>query len=62
MLKGARTNVRDEMRSSLSSVVTDNPVQNVDQKFCEIGASQLQGHSCEFPQISRLVVYEMITG
>jgi murein endopeptidase len=43
------------------SVVSDEHVQNVDQKNCERQHFTISKLSCEFPQISRIVLYEIIT-
>jgi hypothetical protein len=44
------------------SVVSDDLVQNVDQKVCERLSFTISELLCEFPQISHTVLYEIITG
>jgi hypothetical protein len=56
-----RTGVHDEERSGQLSVVSDYLVQSVDQKICERQRFTFSKLSCEFPQISRTVVYEITT-
>jgi hypothetical protein len=43
------------------SVLSDDLVQSVDQKICEKQHFTISEVSCEFPQISRTVLYEIIT-
>jgi hypothetical protein len=62
MFKYGRTDVHDEERSGRPSVVSDDLVQSVDQKICERWRFTIPEISCEFPQISRTVLYEIITG
>jgi hypothetical protein len=58
---GERTNVYDEERSGRPSVVSDDIVQIVDQKWnCEKRFFTLTEVSCEFPQISRIILYDII--
>jgi hypothetical protein len=61
MLKEGQTDVHDEERSGLPSVVSDDLVQSVDQKICERRWFTISELSCEFPQISRTFLYEIIT-
>jgi hypothetical protein len=62
MFKDARTNFHDEERSGRPSVVSDDLVQSVDQKlFVKDIASQFGNFLVYFPQISRTVLYEIIT-
>jgi hypothetical protein len=61
MFKDWRTNVHDEERSGRPSVVSDDPVQSVDQKICERQRFTISELSCEFPHISRTVLYKIIT-
>jgi hypothetical protein len=57
-----KTNVHDEERSvGQLSVVSDRFVQSVGQKLCERRHITVSGISCEFPQISSTVPYEIIT-
>jgi oligoribonuclease (3'-5' exoribonuclease) len=53
MFKDGQTNVHDEQRSGWLSVVSVDLVESVNKKISEV--------SCEFPQISRTVLYEIIT-
>jgi hypothetical protein len=60
MLKGGRTDVHDKERSGRPSVVSDDLVRSVDETMCErlhFTISELR----EFPQIARIVLYEIIT-
>jgi hypothetical protein len=43
------------------SVVSDDLVQSVDQNICERWHFTISELSCEFPQISRTLLYEIIT-
>jgi hypothetical protein len=43
------------------SVVSDDLVQSVDQKICERRSFMISELSCEFPQISCILLYEIIT-
>jgi hypothetical protein len=61
MFKDGLTNVRNEERSGWPSVVSDYLVQSVDQKIYERRRFTLSALSCEFPQISRTLLYEIIT-
>jgi hypothetical protein len=45
---------------SLPSAVSDHPVQSVEQKICERRRFTISEVSCEFPQISRTLLYEII--
>jgi hypothetical protein len=51
----------DEERSGRPTVVGDDFVQTVDQKISERRYFTISEFSCEFPQISRTVLYEIIT-
>jgi hypothetical protein len=42
------------------SVVSDDLVQSVDQNVCERQRFTISEFSCEFPQISRTLLYEII--
>jgi hypothetical protein len=59
--KVGRTNVHNEERSGWPSVVSDDIVQNIDQKICERQHFKFSKFSCEFPQVSHTVLYEIIT-
>jgi transposase len=61
IFKDGRTDVHDEERSGRPSVESNDFVQNVDQKICERQRFTISEISCEFPQISRNVLYEIIT-
>jgi hypothetical protein len=61
MFKDGRTNVHDKERSGRPSVVSDDLVQSVDQKILERRRFTILELSCEFPHISRTVLYEIIT-
>jgi hypothetical protein len=57
---GGRTNVHGEERSGRPSVVRDDLVQSADQKICKRWRFTISELSCEFPQISRTPLYEII--
>jgi hypothetical protein len=57
MFKDVRTN---KGRSSRSSAVSDD-LQSVDQKICERRPFTISELSCEIPQISRIVLNEIVT-
>jgi hypothetical protein len=59
--KDWKTNVHFEQRSGRPSVVSDDLVQSVDQKICESRRFTNSEVSCELPQISRILVYEIMT-
>jgi hypothetical protein len=61
IFKDWRKNVHDEERSGRPSVVSDDLVQNVDQKTCERRSFTISELSCEFPETSRTLLYEIIT-
>jgi oligoribonuclease (3'-5' exoribonuclease) len=46
---------------SLPSVVSDDLVQSVNQKICERQSFTISELLCEFPKISRTLLYENIT-
>jgi hypothetical protein len=51
MFKDGRANVHDEERSARPSVISDNFLQNVDQKNSGRRRFTISEISCEFPQI-----------
>jgi hypothetical protein len=53
VFKNGRTDVHDEERSDL--------VQSADQIVCETWRFTISELSCEFPQISRTVLYKIIS-
>jgi hypothetical protein len=61
MFKDRRTIVHDEEWNDLSFVVNDDLVQNVGQKICERRSFTISEISREFPQISHILLYEVIT-
>jgi hypothetical protein len=61
MFKDGRRNVHNEEWSGRPSVVSDDLVQSVDQKICERQRFAISELSCEFPHISRTVLYEIMT-
>jgi hypothetical protein len=61
MFKDGPTNVHNKERSGRRSVVNDEIVQSVDQNICERRRFTISELSCEFPYISRTVLYEVIT-
>jgi hypothetical protein len=58
---GRRTNVYDEERNGRPLVKSDEFVQSVQQKICEIRLFTISELSCEFPHISSTLLYEIIT-
>jgi hypothetical protein len=56
-----RTNVHDEERSDSPSVVSEDLVQRVDKNIFERWRFTISESPCEFPQISRTVLYEIFT-
>jgi transposase len=62
MFRDEPTNVHDEERGDRPSVVSDDRVQGVDQKICERRRCTIAEVSREFPEISRSVLYDIITG
>jgi hypothetical protein len=61
MFKDGRTNACNGEQSGQPSVMSDDDVQSVDQKICERRRFTISELSCEFPQISCTVLYEIIT-
>jgi hypothetical protein len=61
MLKDGWTYVYDKEGGDWPSVVSDKLVQSVDQKICERRRSTISEVSCEIPQISCTVLYEITT-
>jgi hypothetical protein len=61
MFKDGLRNVHNEEGSDWPSVLCDDLVQSVDQKICERQCFTIAELSCEFPQISRTVLYKIIT-
>lgn len=59
--KGGRTNIHDEDRSGRPSVVTNELVQKIDGKVRDNRRFTISELSDEFPQISRTVLYEVVT-
>jgi hypothetical protein len=60
MFKDGRANHNEE-QIGRPSVVSDDFVQAVDQKISERRCFTISEFSCEFPQISHTVLYEIIT-
>jgi hypothetical protein len=54
--------VLNVQRSDRLFLVSDDLVQSVDHKICEIQLPTISELSCEFPQISGTPLYEIITG
>jgi hypothetical protein len=55
-----RTDVHDEERSAWPFVVCDDFVQSVDKKIGERWRFTISELSCEFPHMSRTLLYEII--
>jgi hypothetical protein len=58
---GGRTNFHNEGRSSRPFVVNDYHLHCVAQNICERRRFTISEFSCEFPQSSRSVLYDIIT-
>jgi hypothetical protein len=61
MFKDGQRNVHDEKPSDQPSVMSDDFVQSIDQKICERRCLTISELWCGFPQISRTVLYKIIT-
>ncbi|KAG8226287.1 hypothetical protein J437_LFUL002726 [Ladona fulva] len=61
LFKSGRENIHDEERSGRPSLVTDELVQKIDGKVRENRRFTISELSDEFPQISRTVLYEVVT-
>ncbi|GFX10012.1 uncharacterized protein TNCV_4101511 [Trichonephila clavipes] len=59
--KDGRTNVHHEERSSRPSVITDDLMQAVETKIRENRRFTITTLSLEFPDVSRSVVYKIVT-
>lgn len=59
--KSGRTNIHDEERSGRPSVVSNDLVKKVDEKVRENRRFTISELSEQFPQISRTVLYEVVT-
>ncbi|GFY19679.1 HTH_48 domain-containing protein [Trichonephila clavipes] len=59
--KDRRTNVHDEERSGRLSVITDDLMQAVETKIRENRRFTITTLSKEIPDVSRLVVYKIVT-
>ncbi|GFW20203.1 uncharacterized protein TNCV_1855271 [Trichonephila clavipes] len=59
--KDGRTNVHDEERSRQSSVITDDLMQAVEINIREDRRFTIITLSLEFPDVSRSVVYKIVT-
>lgn len=59
--KDGRTNVHDEERSGRPSVISEDLVQKVDQTVRESRRFTITSLSDGFPQVSRSVLYEIVT-
>jgi hypothetical protein len=63
MFKDGQTKftMKSEVVGQSSLVSDDDHVQSVDQKICERWCFTISEFSCEFPQVSCTVHYEIIT-
>jgi hypothetical protein len=61
IFKDGWTYVHDEEPRGQPFVVSDDLVQNVDQKVCERRCFTISEFSCKFPQISHAVLYKIMT-
>lgn len=61
MFNGGRTNVHDEERSGRPSVVTDELKRRIEEKIQEDRRFTIDGLSLFFPEISRTVLYTIVS-
>ncbi|GFX40649.1 HTH_48 domain-containing protein [Trichonephila clavipes] len=59
--KNGRTNVHDEEKSGRPSIVTDELVAKVDEKISENRRFTITELSPSFPQVSRTLLFEIVT-
>jgi hypothetical protein len=59
-VKDGRTNVHDEERSGRPAALRDDLVQSVEEKTYERRGFTISELSCEFPQISHTLLYEIV--
>ena len=59
--KNGRTNVHDEERSGRPSIVTDDLLAKVDEKIRENRRFTITRLSLCFPQVSRKLLFEIVT-
>lgn len=55
-----RTNVHNEERSGRPSLISDELLQKINEKVKENRRFMISSLSCEFPQLSKSVVYEIL--
>jgi hypothetical protein len=60
MFKNGHTNVHDEDWSGQPSVVSDDLVESVDQKICEIRRLTISELLCGFPELPYILLYKII--
>jgi hypothetical protein len=60
MFKDGNTNVHNEEQMGQPSIVNNNLVQSVNQKICERRHFTISELSCQCPQISHTLLYEII--
>jgi hypothetical protein len=58
---GRQRNVHNEEQSGRPTVVSDDLVQSVDQKICEIWHFTILDLLCEFSQMSHTILYKIIS-
>src|SRR5215469_1487733 len=61
MFKNGHTNVHDEERCGLPTIVTDELVAKINGKIHENCRFTITEFSLEFPQISRSLLHEIVT-
>jgi len=61
MFKNGRTNIHDEERSGRPTIVNDELVAKINEKFHEKRRFTIKEFSLEFPQISRSLLHEIVT-
>jgi len=62
MFKNGRTNVHDEERSGRPTIATDELVAKINEKIHENRRFTIMEFSLEFPQISQILLHEIVTG
>ena len=61
MFNEGRENVHDEARSGRPYLVNDNLVRNLNERVCDDRRFTISDLSLHFPQISRTVLYDIVS-
>ena len=61
MFNEGRENVHDEARSGRSSLENDDLVRNVNERVCDDRRFTISDLSLHFPQISRTLLYDIVS-